>query len=320
MGIKSIVTCKKLTLFLVCFLIGLTCLWASVGTVSAQASAQSQPGFQPGQKKDFLWSVKTANATVYLLGSFHLLQADAYPLDANIEAAYKNSARVCFEMDIGAAKDPAYQSQLLAQGLYPEGQTLQQNISKETYALLDKKAAALGITMVQLNPLKPWLCAVTLSGLELIRRGFDPRYGIDQYFFAKAKKDDKPMFFFESIDFQMRLFTELTGKDGDALLRQTLKDLEVIETLLPDMVNAWKTGDAPRLGAFMTMSFKDLPGLYNRFVVERNKTWSSTIERLLAQGGTAFVVVGAGHLGGPDNLLQLLQKKGYRIEQISAAR
>jgi uncharacterized protein YbaP (TraB family) len=320
MRINGIVRRNRVWSLIINLVICLAFFCASISTVSAQASAQSQPGSQPGQKKDFLWSVKTANATVYLLGSFHLLQADAYPLDANIETAYKNSARVCFEMDIGAAKDPAYQSQLLAQGLYPEGQTLQQNISAETYALLDKKAAALGITTAQLNPLKPWLCAVTLSGLELLRRGFDPQYGIDQYFFAKAKKDNKPMFFFESLDFQMRLFTELTGKEGDALLRQTLKDLDVIETMLPDMVNAWKIGDAPRLGAFMTMSFKDLPDLYNRFVVQRNKAWVSTIERLLAQGGTSFVVVGAGHLGGPDNLLQLLQNKGYKIEQISAAR
>jgi uncharacterized protein YbaP (TraB family) len=320
MGINGIIKQNKVLLYLICFFIFLTTLCVSVSTVSAQAGVQSQPGSQPGQKKDFLWSVKSDKGTVYLLGSLHLLKADAFPLDKNIEAAYRNSNKVVFEADIAGARDQEFQSKMVAQGLYAEGQTLQQNISKETYALLEKKVAALGLTIAQLNPLKPWLCASAIGGLALMKMGFDPNYGVDVYFFDKAKKDGKELLFLEPLESQMRLFTELTGKEGDALLRQTLKDLEVIETMLPDMVNAWKTGDAVRLGALMTMSFKDLPELYNRFVVERNKAWVSTIDRLLAQGGTSFVVVGAGHLGGPDNLLQLLQNKGYRIEQISAAR
>jgi uncharacterized protein YbaP (TraB family) len=297
--------------FVIAILILLPALQASVSTVLAQAGAQ--------QKKDFLWSVKTPKATVYLLGSLHLLKADAYPLDRNIEAAYRDSARICFETDIAAAQDPAYQSQLLAQGMYPEGQTLQQNIYPETYRLLEKRATVIGTTMAQLNPLKPWLCASVISGLELMRMGFDPQYGIDVYFFEKAKKDGKAMVFLETLGFQMKLFTELDRKEGDSLLLQTLKDLEVTETMLPAIVDAWKNGDAARLGTIMTTSFKDLPDIYDRFVAQRNKAWVNTIERLLAQGGNTMVIVGAGHLVGPENLLQLLQSKGYAIEQVGAS-
>jgi hypothetical protein len=265
-----------------------------------------------------MWAVKTPKATVYLLGSLHLLKADAYPLDKNIEAAYKNCERVVFEADIDGAKDPAFQSKLVALGLYTEGQTLQQNISKETYALLEKRATTIGATMAQLNSLKPWLCASAIDELVLMRMGFDPNYGIDVYFFDKAKKDGKELLFLETLDFQTKLFTELGSKEGDALLRQTLKDLQVIETMLPDMVKAWETGDAVRLGTITTKSFQGLPDIYNRFVAQRNKAWAITIERLIAQGRNTMVVVGAGHLVGPDNLLQLLQSKGYTIEQVGS--
>jgi len=44
----------------------------------------------------------------------------------------------------------------------------------------------------------------------------------------------------------------------------------------------------------------------------------STIEGLIEHGDNALVVVGAGHLVGPDNLLQLLRTMGYTIEQITA--
>jgi uncharacterized protein YbaP (TraB family) len=301
---------RRVQSLLIYLLIFLASLWAAVNEASAQASAQT--------KKDFLWSVKTAKATIYLLGSLHFLKSDSYPLDKNIEAAYRDCKKVVFEADIDGAKDPRFQSKLVSLGLYPAGKTLQQNISKETYGLLEKKATAIGITMAQLNPLKPWLCASAISGLELMKMGFDPNYGVDVYFFDKAKKDGKEMLFLETLEFQMKLFTELGSKEGDALLRQTLKDLEVIETMLPDIVGAWKTGDAARLGSIMTMSFQGLPDIYNRFVAQRNKAWVSTIERLIAQGGIAMVLVGAGHLVGPDNLLQLLKEKGYTIEQVGS--
>jgi hypothetical protein len=296
----------------ICFLICFAYLLASANAAFAQAGTQA--------KKDFMWSVKTPKATIYLLGSLHLLKADAYPLDKNIEAAYTSCKKIVFEADIDGAKDQAFQSKLVALGLYTEGQTLQQNISKETYALLEKRAAAIGTTTAQLNPMRPWLCASAITGLALMRMGFDPNYGVDVYFFDKAKKDGKEMLFLETLDFQMKLFTELPDKEGDALLRHTLKELEVTETMLPDILNAWKTGDAPRLGSIMTKSFQGLPDIYNRFVAQRNKAWINTIEQLIVQGGNTMVVVGAGHLVGSDNLLQFLQNKGYTIEQVNSGR
>ena len=310
MGVKSIVKSNKWQWLVILVLIILATFWTLINLAHAQASAQ--------QKKDFLWSFKTDKATIYLLGSLHLLNADSYPLDKNIEAAYKDCQRVVFEADIDGAKEPEFQSKLLALGFYPEGETLRQNISEETYSLLEKRATTIGVTMAQLNPLKPWLCASAISELEFMKMGFDPQYGVDVYFFDKAKKDSKETLFLETLDFQMKLFTELNAKEEDALLQQTLKDLEVIETMLPDIVGAWENGDAVRLGSIMTMSFKDLPEIYDRFVAQRNKAWVDTIEHLVAQGGITLIVVGAGHLVGPDNLLQLLRNRDYTIEQIPA--
>jgi uncharacterized protein YbaP (TraB family) len=318
MGIKGVIKCGRVQSFVVGLVICLALLWASISTVFAQTGAQSQPGSQPGQKKDFLWSVKTDKATVYLLGSLHLLKADAYPLEKNIEAAYKDSQRVVFEADIENVTTPAFQGRLLSLGLYPEGQTLAQNISKETYALLEKKLAEVGLTIEQVSRFKPWLCAVTVAALKLKRMGFDPQYGIDKYFFTKAKKDGKEMLFLETLDFQISLFTDLGSTEAEALLRQTLKDLDVVETMFPDIVSAWETGAVARFEADVTISFKDFPAIYERFLAQRNRQWAGFIEQLLAQGGTTLVVVGAGHLVGSDNLLQLLKDKQYKIEQIPA--
>jgi hypothetical protein len=88
--------------------------------------------------------------------------------------------------------------------------------------------------------------------------------------------------------------------------------------MFADIVSSWQNGDATQLGSILHISFKDHPDIYNRFLAQRNKAWVGTIEDLIAYGDSALVIVGAGHLVGPENLLQLLRARGYTIEQIPA--
>ena len=85
-------TCKQASLQSL-FIFLLTFLF-SFGTVASAHAQQTT-------KKNFLWSLKTDRATLYLLGSVHLLTKDSYPLDNNIEAAYRASKKIVFETDIG---------------------------------------------------------------------------------------------------------------------------------------------------------------------------------------------------------------------------
>jgi uncharacterized protein YbaP (TraB family) len=124
------------------------------------------------------------------------------------------------------------------------------------------------------------------------------------------------MIFLESIDYQLNLFADMNAQEDESFLQQTLKDLEVIKTMFADIVSAWERGDAPRLGSILDISFKDHPDIYNRFFAQRNKAWINKIADLKIQADTVFVVVGAGRLFGPDNLLQLLRDRGYMIKQI----
>jgi len=39
------------------------------------------------------------------------------------------------------------------------------------------------------------------------------------------------------------------------------------------------------------------------------------IEALIRQGGTYFVVVGAGHLVGDQSVIAMLRAKGYAVER-----
>ena len=265
--------------------------------------------------KNCLWSIQTANNTIFLLGSLHISPADIYPLPEVIERAYEKCSKIIFEADIEAVNDPSFQAKVMTLAVYPEGDNLEDNVSAQTFNLLKKRADAAGIPIQQLSRLKPFFCGLSLASIEFLKLGFDPANGIDMYFFNKAKEDGKEMLKFETVEFQLNLMTQMTRKQEELMLRQTLKDLEVIEKDAANLVKYWKNGDVKKLDSFIKASLKDFPELYDRWFTSRNKRWMSEIKKLIGKNENVFIVVGAGHLVGKDGLVELLRKQNYNIHQ-----
>ncbi len=137
------------------------------GAFGAHAQAQET-------SKSCLWSIQKGSHRLYLLGSIHFLKSDAYPLAAAIENAYSSSQKVVFETDMNAMLDPAVAQKMLQLALYPEGQTLDQQLRPDTLNRLKAKMNELGLPMQQFSRFKPWFIALTLAQLELQRMGFSP--------------------------------------------------------------------------------------------------------------------------------------------------
>jgi uncharacterized protein YbaP (TraB family) len=127
----------------------------------------AQDRLESETRKHFLWSMQTKQNTIFFLGSVHVLKSDAYPLAPEIERAYEDAEKIVFETDIDEANDPAVQARMMTLGLYAEGQTLKKNVSEKTFKLLEQELVAAGIPMASFDRFKPWLCAVTLSVMEL---------------------------------------------------------------------------------------------------------------------------------------------------------
>jgi uncharacterized protein YbaP (TraB family) len=267
-------------------------------------------------QKSCLWSIQTQSNKFYLLGSLHVLKQDAYPLAAAIGSAYANCRKIVFETDIAALQEPAMQAKMLQLGLYPEGQNLLQNLDGRTRQLLERKMNALGLPLEQFARFKPWLLSLTLATLELQRLGFNPNYGLDVHFFNKARTDAKEIGFLEPAEFQLNLLGNMVKKDQIAFLNQTLKDLEVVNELAADLVKLWKSGNANGLHELLFRSFKDYPDLYDRLLIQRNKKWVEEIEALMQENKNVLFVVGAGHLVGPESIVDLLMKRGYKVKQL----
>ena len=58
------------------------------------------------------------------------------------------------------------------------------------------------------------------------------------------------------------------------------------------------------------------PGAFVRLLDERNMKWIPKIKAEFNSGKPTSIVVGAGHMLGPNGLLALLERNGYRFEQL----
>ncbi len=281
-------------------------MWASPCFSSAEADSDGRV---------FLWSVAGEKGTLYLLGSVHVLRPDAYPLDGRIDRAYEACTRVVFEADGTEAAGDEIQRALRECGVYADDATLKDRISGDTYRLLEGSARTAGIDPARLQRMKPWLCAVTLSGVELGRLGFRPELGIDAHYAARTEKDGKERIFLESARFQVDLLAGMPEERQEELLRQALRELEVIGEKSDALMKAWNSGDADALEAIVNISLDEHPQIKKALFTDRNIRWASRLEKLLDSEGDTLVIVGAGHLVGKDGILSLLRQKGYRPVQ-----
>ena len=301
---------KRIRLRTILFILCLsTILFVSAGLHAQQSKQTTAP-------KHCLWLVETPlNKAVFLLGSLHVLKSDTYPLANAINEAYSLSQKVVFETDLAAMMDPVVMAKMMAMGLYPEGQTLLQNIPEEMRSSLKKKMTDLGMPMEHFGRFRPWFMAVTLTALELQRLGFSPEYGIDVHFYGRAGSDQKEIGYLEPVDFQLDLLGKMNEQDQNAFLGQTLKDLDVAAQMADDMLKSWEKGDVDNLYAILFKSFEGYPQIENRLLGQRNIDWVKKIEAMTAEDKNIFIIVGAGHLIGPGSVVALLKEKGYKVKQ-----
>ncbi|HEY9225734.1 MAG TPA: TraB/GumN family protein [Gemmatimonadaceae bacterium] len=290
---------------------------AAVFALAATASlaAAVTPPKRSAPSKSMLFRVRAPNggATVYLLGSVHLLSPEAGKLPAVVDSVFARSSMIAFETSIDSVQMRA--GELMARAQFANGKTLRTSLSPAGLAKADTLLRSYGASVDQLNGFKPWFVSMALAQLVMRKANFTPEYGVDMQLNARAKSAKKPVMGLEAVDFQLGLFDSIKPEDQETMLTQaespdaTLKQLTVIK-------DAWMQGNTTQLDSLLNSRMGESAGLFATLVTDRNKNWIPKIEQLLRGKDDVLVVVGAAHLVGKQGVVELLKAKGYSIEQM----
>ncbi len=297
------------------FIVLVSLFAALSGSVGAAESIGNAQAAEPDHGQHFLWRVTgSAGTEVFLLGSIHALPKEAYPLAAEINEAFASARSVFFEVDMEDTSGLG--GHMLAAGALPPDQRLGDVLDPETRRHFDAYLEASGMSFTTFEAMKPWMAALALTSIELMKAGFLTDSGLDLHLARRARQQGKTIGAFETAEYQIGLFSAMDEDESRAFLRYALKDLDTLVSQLGALTEAWKTGDVEALSALLTEAFVDEPVLFERMVTVRNRAWLPRVEGLLNGDDTAMVIVGALHLVGPGGLIEMLRDQGYRVEQL----
>lgn len=288
----------------------------------------------------FFWKVSDHNSSVWILGSIHFADSSFYPLDPVIEKAFVNAEELAVEINLNDdSTSSEISSKMMQDGLLPKGTTLNSVLPRNLWNSLDSLCAAWNFPIMALQRLRPWFAATTLSAVAIQRAGIQAEYGIDAVLMDRAAMEGKAIVGLETADEQVGA---LSGSgNGDAAqsdsagiyyLKTTLREIAGLDSMVAQMMRAWKTGNDSLLRVVMNEEFCDEKSgncenesesdkkmkdeLEERIYTSRNAKMANSIAGFLKEDRNVFVVIGAAHLAlDEDNVIELLRRKGLRVQR-----
>ena len=261
-----------------------------------------------------MWVIRDKDSTIYLIGTIHLLRHETEWNAAKVKKTVTESSELWLE--VANIDDQASVLPLITQyGMDPE-KTLSSKLNFVQKEKLAKVAATYGVPPESLEPMRPWMAALTFSVLPFVKAGYDPNAGVDHLLKAQAEKEGDKIHGFETAEQQVRFLADLPEPDQIAFLEETIEDAEKGIAQLEKLAKAWMDGDNETIGNMLVNEFKkEAPALYQKLLVQRNIAWSEKIAEILKGSGVQQIAVGAAHLAGPDSLQVQLAKRGIKVER-----
>ncbi len=263
-----------------------------------------------------MWVVKDSDTTIYLFGTFHLMAPGIDWNHGKVKTAFESADTLRLEIANMEAEAPIIANLMASKGQLPPGKTIYDGLTEAQKSALGTIIAQNGFPPQAIQQIQPWMGSLILAMGLYQKLGLDPNQGVDKTLDGLARAANKPVEGFETGAEQIGFFANLTDQQQKAMLVSTIEDWDQATTMLNDMIDAWKTGNADKLGELMTTSLRTQPELAKLILTDRNERWAEWVSARMAKPGTVFVAVGAGHLSGPDSVQAFLKQKGIASSRV----
>jgi uncharacterized protein len=260
-----------------------------------------------------MWVIKDADSTIYLIGTMHLLKHDSEWNAEKVKKTVHESTELWLE--IADLDNQEAFAPLVAKFGVDQERPLSAKLNDEQKKKLEKVTSTYGIPAATLEPMRPWLAAVVIGVLPLVKAGYDPKAGVERILAAQAAAEGDKINGFETAEDQFHVLADLSEEEQLAFLDGTMDDLGQGLDLLDRLAKAWIDGDVATIGTMEAEMKSKAPTVYDKIFVRRNIAWAEKIEKMLKGSGVQQIAVGAGHLVGPDSVQAQLAKRGIKVEK-----
>ena len=280
---------------------------ASCATTVEAASATGRPA---------LWRVTDRDTTIYLFGTIHLLPRN-YPWRTKaFDKALAGSQTLVVETIVDNKNPQALAGELARLGFRSGLPPLLTRVPPEKRPMLEAAIAKTGIPRAAYDRMETWAAAFMLLGTQFKDLGLTGEDGVESVLRNAFIQAGKGVDQLETNSEQLGFFDTLPESAQRALLEGALDAPAAMRSQFNEMLAAWARGDVAAIGKTFNDDLSGSPELRESLLRRRNVNWTRWIQRRMAQPGSVFVAVGAGHLAGADSVVAMLQRDGYRVRRI----
>ncbi len=271
-----------------------------------------------GDGNPAMWKLADDDTTVYIYGTVHLLPPELNWKTPEFEQAFKSADKLYLEADLKSPEAmQTMQTAMMREAMFTDGQSLKTVLSEDQYSQVSTAISSIGIPAGAMDGAKPWTVGLQLMAGEMQKSGYNPELGVDTVLEAAASASGKTFGFFETAADQIQLLAGNTIEEQVEALMFQVETLDKTNDMFDILVGEWADGDTTGLGVIMgdPAMFGSVDD-YNAMIKDRNANWIPQIEAILEEPGTSFIAVGAGHLAGPDSVINMLEAKGHKVEMV----
>ena len=262
-----------------------------------------------------LWRIADEDTTVWLFGTIHVLPNGFAWRTETIDAAIAESDSLVLETV--TSDDQSQAALLLMQlGMSPELPPISERVDEERLPQLAAMIARGPFPESFLSALETWAASLMLVGVTLNDLGLDPESGVEEQLELIFELAERPVTGLETPEQQLGFFDQLPEDAQRYFLNSVIDTPEDIREEFDAMLEAWRSGDEDQIAMTFDDELLFSDTLRETLLTRRNATWANWIAERLAEPGTVFVAVGAGHLAGNDTVQDFLEVQGIVAERI----
>jgi len=287
-------------------------LGAMLGTVLMAAPASARA------PEPALWQIKNGDSTVYLLGSIHVLPTNWGWRTKPISAAISSADVFVFDSLLTPYSLGQTKVFIRQNGTLPRGKHLSTMLSPEGQEDFKAVLASVPIDPDSIDVMRPWLAQIILADARIMNSSTHVTYGqgVDAQIEAEAHKAKKPAHYLESMESLFKILVAAAPDNDIKRFETNLHEVRESNSNFNRLLEYWTAGNQPGL-AKLAAEDKEIHSEEMRLVLDqRNRNWMPQIESMLTAKKTTFITVGAAHLVGPGSVMEMLCKRGWKVQRI----
>ena len=259
--------------------------------------------------QSLLWEINREDLKTpsYLYGTIHIIPKDSFFLTPAVEEKLESTQHLVLEIPLDINMGSMLSSAMAM--MMPRGKSLKSLFEEDDYKRVTSfMRDSLETPMPLYHMFKPIFISQHISSNYC---NSSEQESYEMYFSQLFKNANKPVSGLETINEQMKYLDQMTLEEQAEGLLETIKNPGAACQQYTDMIRLYRKQDLNTLMKMMGES-DEVGDHLDKLLDERNKNWISQIEALVAKE-SVFIAVGAGHLPGPNGVIELLRKQGYKV-------